>query len=86
MLWAQIVQSRVHTVSVRDRAGKWVKTKCMVPVADAINTGPPSDLNVRCFTNDASTHFVCETLKPVVAGSELLTAYGSGSMSLGRTP
>ena len=40
MLWAQIVQSRVHTVSVRDRAGKWVKTKCMVPVADAINTGP----------------------------------------------
>ena len=84
MLWAQIVQSRVHTVSVRDRAGKWVKTKCMVPVADAINTGPPSGLNVRCFTNDASTHFVCETLKPVVAGSELLTAYGSGGMSPGR--
>ena len=84
MFWAQVVQSRVHTISVRDRDGSWVTTKCMVPVADAINTGPPADLNVRCFTNDASTHFVCKTLTPVIAGSELLTAYAGSGRSLGR--
>ena len=84
MFWAQVVQSRVHTISVRDRDGKWVSSKCMVPVADAINTGPAAKLNLRCFTNDASTHFVCKTVVPVAAGSELLTAYADGGGSLGR--
>ena len=78
MFWVSVVQGRVHGVMVRDQSGTWVKTKCMVPFADAINTGPPETLNVKCFTNDASTHFVCRTTGPVKAGEELLTAYSGG--------
>ena len=34
-----LVQSRIHGVDVKDAQGEWHHTQCLVPIADALNTG-----------------------------------------------
>jgi len=73
-----LVQSRIHGVRVRHPiTKKWHNTKCLVPFADAMNTDAKSNVNTECFTNQDSTHFVCRTKRPIVAGQELLSYYAN---------
>lgn len=73
-----LVQSRIHSVRVRHPVTKqWHDTKCLVPVADAMNTDISSKVNTECFTNPSSTHFLCRTTRPVLAGQELLSSYAN---------
>ncbi|KJE93621.1 hypothetical protein CAOG_04380 [Capsaspora owczarzaki ATCC 30864] len=77
-LWAMAVQfTRLITVQVKHPAdGEWERTKCLVPLADLLNTAPADQINVECATNLDSTHFECATIRPVAEGQELLTPYG----------
>jgi len=83
--WAvAMVQSRLHGVQVRGPDKEWHKAFCLVPVVEYLNTAPPEDINVECFTNERSTHFICATTKHVLAGVELLVKYSPGHISQGR--
>ena len=73
-----LVQSRIHGVRVRHPTTKqWHDTKCLVPVADIMNTDVSSKINTECFTNPSSTHFLCRTTRRVLAGQELLSSYAN---------
>lgn len=72
-----IVQSRAFGIQAMDVKGEWHNAKCLVPFADAFNTG--KHVNVACFTNSASSHFVCKTTRDVAPGEELLVPYKSQS-------
>ena len=60
-----------------DSAGEWHNAKCLVPFADGFNTG--ERVNVACFTNAESSHFICQTTHDVAPGDELLVPYKSQS-------
>ena len=46
---------------------------CLVPLADLFNMAVRErSSNVKCATNDASTHFECYTLRPVPAGAQVI--------------
>ena len=49
-----------------------------MPFADSINTASDEDgaTNAECYTNKASTHFVCVASAAVRAGEEVLSHYG----------
>ena len=44
-------------IKVLDSAGEW-HNACLVPFADGFNTA--EQVNVACFTNAASSHFICQ--------------------------
>ena len=78
-----LVQSRVHSVRVRDSARKWVTALCMAPFADMLNA--PSALvapNARCETDETSTVFQCKTTSYVRTGEELVVAYAGDSTNV----
>ena len=72
-----VVQSRAFGIKVLDSAGEWHNAKCLVPFADGFNTA--EQVNVACFTNAASSHFICQTTRDVAPGDELFVPYKSKS-------
>ena len=72
-----VVQSRSFGIKVLDSAGEWHNAKCLVPFADGFNTA--EQVNVACFTNAASSHFICQTTRDVAPGDELFVPYKSKS-------
>jgi len=74
-----MLQSRIHGIDVRDKNGVWQRAKCMVPLADAMNSGPSQSINADCVTDESSTFLECSVTKAVGKGSELLATYGRHS-------
>ena len=81
-LWAlSQLWSRTFSVAMRDadEASGWRSVAALVPLADMLNTGAASDVNVRCRTSRAGTAFQCTALRAIAQGEELLVSYGPKS-------
>jgi len=76
-----IVFSRAMSVALIGQSGKWNKYDCVVPLVDLFNTGEEDEINVKCRTNEDSTHVDCFTTTVVPPGTELLRPYDSGGLS-----
>eukprot|EP00940_MAST-03C_sp_MAST-3C-sp2_P000784 g784.t1 len=79
-----LIQSRTFGVRVKDRTGKWHSAKCLVPLADVMNTAPSNRINTECFTNSRSTHFECRTTRDVEPDGELFAPYAGGHLDPGK--
>ena len=68
-------------MAVRDAQGDggWRSVAVLVPLADMLNTGNSTQLNVRCKTGKGSKSFDCQALRDVSEGEELLVSYGPKS-------
>ena len=71
-----ILQSHSFAVKVLDRrAGEWVGTKGLVPLADALNTDVVGTTTADCMTNSRSTHFICIAKSDISKGTHITTPY-----------